>query len=357
MGLPKVSIIVVTHNSSKYIDKLLADLSSLDYPRELLQVIFVDNASWDDTLRLIFDYLKKNLEIRNIRVLELKNNIGFPAGVNVGITYALKTWNPRYIVIMNPDVRILNKAFLKESILLMRKYKISCASPIIFKLEENRDYKIQWALGLLDNSGTAFMGFYDLDYDTVNRLSSKITLIPVLWITFALAIIDSDAVRKTGLLRSNLFLYYEDIEYSLRLMLKGFQCYSLLIPSVAHAESESLRDPELSRNIRALFVRNSLIVVAEYFGLIPLLLRIVSYIVETFIFKDKAITYGLRYFIKDLIGYKIRITLTLRVPSMFIIKKYSTPILVIKYKSLHPALRAFSLLGALEYLKAIKLVR
>ena len=50
---PSVLVIIVTWNKAQYVLNLLASLSTLDYPRSLLDIVVVDNASQDNTVEAI----------------------------------------------------------------------------------------------------------------------------------------------------------------------------------------------------------------------------------------------------------------------------------------------------------------
>jgi len=50
--LPSVSIIVPCHNEESTIGKVLANLKGLNYPKNLLEIIVVDDGSTDSTLKI-----------------------------------------------------------------------------------------------------------------------------------------------------------------------------------------------------------------------------------------------------------------------------------------------------------------
>ncbi|MFC1885077.1 glycosyltransferase [Thermodesulfobacteriota bacterium] len=53
---PNVSIIIPVYNAEKSIRLCLESLAALDYPKEKIELIFVDNGSTDDTPRIIKEY-------------------------------------------------------------------------------------------------------------------------------------------------------------------------------------------------------------------------------------------------------------------------------------------------------------
>ena len=74
--LPKVSVIVPAYNAEKDIAKLIESLLDLDYPKELLEIIIVDNNSNDQTKETVQQYPVKLLEEKNIQSSYAARNKG-----------------------------------------------------------------------------------------------------------------------------------------------------------------------------------------------------------------------------------------------------------------------------------------
>ncbi len=89
------SIVIVTHNSSRYIDRCLGSiLRSASYPN--FEIIVVDNASTDGTA----DILKRYAE--RIKVEALGQNRGFAAGNNIAARLA----KGEYLILLNADTLV-----------------------------------------------------------------------------------------------------------------------------------------------------------------------------------------------------------------------------------------------------------
>lgn len=95
----KVSIIILTFNSAKYIDELLGALIS-QYAQELkdkqLEIIIADNDSKDDTV-------KRAKEFKGIKVIENGGNVGFAKGNNL----AARNAQGDILLFLNPDTKIV----------------------------------------------------------------------------------------------------------------------------------------------------------------------------------------------------------------------------------------------------------
>jgi len=84
--LPAVSVIIPVRNEEKVIKKLFHALSQLIYPKELLEIIFMDDNSTDATGELIRKYIDENRE-RDIKLITSKQpqNQGKSALLNRGL--------------------------------------------------------------------------------------------------------------------------------------------------------------------------------------------------------------------------------------------------------------------------------
>lgn len=107
---PKIAIIIVTYNGSRYINKCLASVFKSRYPLSTLpltkgetqrgfSVIIVDNNSSDDTV----DIIEKSFP--QVELIKLDKNLGFVGGNNIGIKRALES-GADYVVLLNQDTEV-----------------------------------------------------------------------------------------------------------------------------------------------------------------------------------------------------------------------------------------------------------
>jgi len=77
MSLPLVTVGIPTYNRAWSLPKVLEALESLEYPKEKMRLVFVDNYSTDETLEISHAFQKQHLkEYESIRVLVKESNIG-----------------------------------------------------------------------------------------------------------------------------------------------------------------------------------------------------------------------------------------------------------------------------------------
>ncbi len=101
---PMISVIVPCYNEEEYILNKLADIRALDYPKECIEVFFVDGGSTDNTVSLLKDNIK-NDEPYNIVISPNRGKIH-------QINYALNKVKGEIIVNTDTDSR-LKKDVLK----------------------------------------------------------------------------------------------------------------------------------------------------------------------------------------------------------------------------------------------------
>jgi len=84
--MPKVSILVPTYNESDVIRFKLENLSKIDYPRDLTQIIVVDSNSDDGTVNIVNDSVKQHPEI-DVEVLVEGERRGKSAALNTALKH------------------------------------------------------------------------------------------------------------------------------------------------------------------------------------------------------------------------------------------------------------------------------
>src|SRR5260221_7867606 len=91
MGDSRLSIVVVTWNSARYLPRCLAGITGQSWPD--IEVVVIDNASTDGSVEIVRNTLPSAHLIAN------SENRGFSAAVNQGIRAATGA----YVLLCNPD--------------------------------------------------------------------------------------------------------------------------------------------------------------------------------------------------------------------------------------------------------------
>ena len=105
--LPKVSIVISAYNEQGKISDTIESLKSIDYPKELYEMIIVNDGSKDKTRDIIARYEDK----KNIIFIDNKKNKGKAACLNQGIAIA----KGAYVACMDAD-SVVPKNILKKTV-------------------------------------------------------------------------------------------------------------------------------------------------------------------------------------------------------------------------------------------------
>jgi len=217
---PKVSIIVLNYNGKNCIEKTLKSVYRVNYPD--FNVVLVDNNSTDGSL----EFIRRNFP--KIGIIKNDQNLGFSAGNNIGIKYALER-GADYILLLNYDTEVKSNFLLHLIKTMQSDKKNGIGSPVIFK-GKNKDIwfsggKIGWIkMKTFHQTKKIVKDYFNSDY-----------------ISGCSMIIKKDVFEKIGLLDEDFFLYWEDADFSLRTKKAGFKLVVSAKSEVFHMEKSQER--------------------------------------------------------------------------------------------------------------------
>ncbi|MBX3061910.1 MAG: glycosyltransferase family 2 protein [Anaerolineae bacterium] len=217
-----VSLIIVSWNSAAIIGATLDSIRQLDYPRDQLRVVVVDNHSSDDSVRLIRQRYPE-VEVR----AELINH-GFAGGNNVG----MKSAPADYFALVNPDV-VLHPDWLTENIAVLEAdANIGVLGSKIFY--GNR-VMLQHTGGFLrPNLLSYHRGDGELDIGQYDQISDSD------YATGAAFVTRRSVAERLGYLPEAYFMYYEETEFCFRARQQGFRVAYAPKAVCYHDEKHSL---------------------------------------------------------------------------------------------------------------------
>lgn len=85
--LPTVSLVVPTYEEEAIITRKLDNIAALDYPKQKMELIVVDSASKDDTVRLVKEWSSKHLDVRTSVICQSERR-GMVNALNEGLKNA-----------------------------------------------------------------------------------------------------------------------------------------------------------------------------------------------------------------------------------------------------------------------------
>jgi GT2 family glycosyltransferase len=208
---PRVAIVVLCYNGVEDTLACLASLEQISYPRECYQIIVLDNASHDGTPARVHEAFPE------VVVIENGANLGFAAGNNVGLRYALKHGYD-YALLLNNDTELATD-FLSELVAATEADpQIGVAGPMIYYHAAPR--RIWSAGGQIDwQRGLCTMAGEEID------IGQYATPREVDFVTGCAMLISRRALAKVGLLDERFFMYFEESEWCVRATRAGFRIH------------------------------------------------------------------------------------------------------------------------------------
>lgn len=205
---PLVSIILVTYNGKSCIDECLMSIENQTYNN--FEVIIVDNNSSDGTPELI------NRQYPYAKLVLNTVNSGYSGGSSEGLRHA----HGEYVAVVNQDV-VLDKDWLNQLVTMAEKYPK--AGVIASNVLLYDDPEIVNAYGNeVHFTGLVFSRF-------LGRSENECRMEYITAPSGAAFLIRRNVIDDVGFIDEDFFMEYGDIDFVIRILLKGWQC--LIIPS------------------------------------------------------------------------------------------------------------------------------
>jgi len=205
----------------------------MDYPN--FEVVVVDNNSQDGSFELAKNYFPKAHFIKS------EENLGFAAGNNIGIRFALEKMAD-YIFLLNNDAAVFKNTLFELINIAQKKEseKIGIFSPVIFKGDSKDVWfvggKIDWLRMRAVHENKLQVTSYPPRCFS-NRPAGRAGKLKISgYITGCAMLIKKEIFKKTGLLDENFFLYYEDADFCWRASKEGFKSAIFSGAGIKHYE-------------------------------------------------------------------------------------------------------------------------
>lgn len=155
-NLVKVSVLIAARNEEKNIEKLLESLKKQSFPKELFEVIIVNDHSIDNTDEIINDFINKNKEL-DVKLLKAEKK-----GKKHAISQALHSAINELIIVTDADC-VLNDLWIESIVGFYQEEKCKMIlAPVLLSPAENLFEKMQVLehLSLIGSTaGSASIGF------------------------------------------------------------------------------------------------------------------------------------------------------------------------------------------------------
>jgi GT2 family glycosyltransferase len=228
----QLSIIILNYNVHYFLE--LCVLSVQNAIENLdAEIIVIDNNSQDDSCEM----MKKRFP--NLKLIENKENSGFPKGNNIGVAEA----KGEYICILNPDTVVAEDTFTKVLAFAKKQNDLGIVGVKLidgtgnFLPESKRGIPTPWV------AFTKIMGLYKLfpkafgKYYAQHLSENETGKVEIL--VGAFMMMKRELYNEIGGFDENCFMYSDDIDLSYMALKKGKSNYYFHETSVIHYKGES----------------------------------------------------------------------------------------------------------------------
>ena len=241
----QLSVIILNYNVRYFLEQCVLSvqkaLEGIDS-----EIIVIDNASSDDSCEMM------KTKFPHIKLIENKDNLGFPKGNNIGVAQA----KGEYICILNPDTVVAEDTFTKilNSQLGTHNSQLGIIGCKLidgagnFLPESKRGVPTPWVaftkiFGLYKISN--YFGKYYAQHLSENE-SGKVDIL-----VGAFMVMKRDLYLEVGGFDENCFMYSDDIDLSYLVLKTGKSNYYFHETSVIHYKGEStVRDGTYMKRFR-----------------------------------------------------------------------------------------------------------
>lgn len=150
----KVTVLIAARNEEQKIGLTIDDILAQDYPKELFEIIIVDDHSTDRTAEIITSYAD-----RGVRLLQLKDEAALNSYKKRAITEAIKLSTGDFLVATDADCRMGTQWLSSVVDYYQSNDLVMISSPVTY-FEEKSLFELMQTLefGYLIGIGAAFIG-------------------------------------------------------------------------------------------------------------------------------------------------------------------------------------------------------
>src|SRR3989344_5098205 len=193
-SFPYVSIIVAAHNEEKNISRTINSLLALNYPKNKLEIIVVNDESTDNTINIVKKF-------KQVKLINNKHKgIGKASAVNAGIRIS----KGEFFGVLDADSEV-DKDSLKTVLTYFSNEKVGCVITPITVIEAKNLYR----------------GLQKIEYAFTAMIRELMSRINTLYYSHGvLSVLRTNLIKKIGYFDENNLT--EDLEIAMRLKSKGY---------------------------------------------------------------------------------------------------------------------------------------
>jgi GT2 family glycosyltransferase len=208
---PAVAVVVLTYNGRDYTLDCLDSLTQVNWGA--LTLIVVDNGSHDGTADAVSE------RYPHVCVLRQGHNLGFAEGNNVGIRHSISL-GVDYVFLLNNDTTVAADAIARCVELAESHADAGAVCPMIYFAHSP---ELIWSAGANFDPRRIhpgrMLGYRELDTGQFSPAHETTRAVG------AAMLVPRSVLDEVGLLDAELFLQYEDTDWSLRIRRAGYRIY------------------------------------------------------------------------------------------------------------------------------------
>lgn len=232
--MPDLSVLIVSYNTRALLDACLHALQAT--VRTSYEVIVVDNASHDGSSEML------RTRWPEVRVFAMRDNLGFARAVNLALANA----SGQYLLLLNPDTRVLPEALDQLVAFLAEHPNAGVAAPQLLNADLTdqgtaRAFPTPWAT-IFGRKSLLTRLFphnrWSRRYMVGKQLKGAHPFV-VDWVSGACMMVRRDVLGNVGPLDEHFFMYWEDADWCRRIGAAGYAVYCVPGAQVIHYEGQS----------------------------------------------------------------------------------------------------------------------
>ena len=260
----RLSIIIVSWNTCEILKQCLVSIYTC-FTEEEFEVVIVDNDSADGSADMI------EREFPLVKIIKSTTNLGFGKACN----HALRLARGKYILLLNPDTKIVDNAIHKALCFLRGgndigvvgakllfpdgSFQPSCGNfPSIRAVFINAGSSLLMKMGL-HNSAKVFLRMVNHELMPVRELKSLFNeniVRDVDWVVGAFLIFRREALENDQIFDEDFVMYAEDQDFCRRVKNRGYRIVYYPPATIFHIEGSSAAAYPLQRKLAKIVAKS-----------------------------------------------------------------------------------------------------
>ncbi|MEQ1484727.1 glycosyltransferase family 2 protein [Methyloglobulus sp.] len=200
-------------------------------------IAVVDNASNDNSVTIVENWILKHNQPDNIKLIRSPVNSGFSGGNNIGI----KTVQADHYLLLNSDALVRKGAIQTMLNAISREKKVGLIAPRLEWLDGTpQESCFNYHTPISELIGSAKTGLITKIFKkfVVAQPVSEISR-PYCWVSFACVMVKAEVFNAIGFLDEGYFMYFEDVEFCRRAKKAGWEIWQEPASHIVHLRGGS----------------------------------------------------------------------------------------------------------------------